>query len=282
MVGLVSLGHGVTRFLYGRIGYCHIRHTCKLGCGIVNIRHIATGCYLHSYKTADPTCRNCLRYMLDLLRSFGSASQFNIAYLAVFMDGRYAAIRFPNVQTIAEHGSGVEEQGWSAFHDLVAYFGWGWALILVAAFLVLSRLDIIRRLFVERQKTENEEREQLSEDVQRLIENLRGDADRQRQWRIDESTRYESRIASLEERNSKLVEIIASSERGNSRLRHTVNNLCQWASSVRTRALRAGVPVTPFNLSDMMELDPELAAKMKSIFDEADMMAPPMIEDKSD
>lgn len=170
----------------------------------------------------------------------------------------------------------MDEMGWNALHELVGQFGWGWVLIGGAGFLILSRFNILQRIFAERHKTHTDEREQLSEDIQQFIETLQKDNAQQRALVID----YGRRIEELQERVNKLVDAITLSERGNSRLRHALNNVLMWAAGLRRRLRRDGIEIPPFPLDDLLALDPELGKKMQEIFEEVDGM-PKLIEDGS-
>lgn len=167
----------------------------------------------------------------------------------------------------------MAQQEWNAFQEFVRTFGWAVTLSLAAAYLVLRRLDVVKRLFVGRLHEQNEEREQLSEDTQRLIENLQGDAERQRRWRIEEAARYEEIVSALRADVSRLIRTVESSEAGNSRLRHALNDALTWGAAIRVKALRASVPVEAFPIDNLMKFDSELATRLANIFEEGDRLA---------
>jgi hypothetical protein len=165
----------------------------------------------------------------------------------------------------------MEDQGWNALGSLVDKFGWIWALVFGAIFLLLSRLNVLQRIFVGRQEAENIKHEQLSEDTQRLIDNLQRDADKQRQWRIESDERNERIIVNLRDDVSKLIESVRLSEKGNSKLRHMIDNILVWGADVRIKAALA-LPITPFPLDELMTVDSDLAKKLQDIFDEGDQI----------
>lgn len=163
---------------------------------------------------------------------------------------------------------------------MVQAYGLPVTLLVIGIFFVLVRLDVVKRLFVGRQQAENDEREQLSEDTQRLIDNLRGDADRQRQWRIDEGQRYETQLATMRARYDAVVDSLTSSERGNSRLRHELRDVLTWAAEVRHRARLLGSPLPEFPLKNLTQIDEALALKMKEIFAESDERVAHLLESR--
>ncbi len=149
--------------------------------------------------------------------------------------------------------------------EFVKQFGWGVFTLLFVAYQLIGHWDIVRNFFRESDKTKNDEREQLSEDTQRLIENLTGDSDRQRKWRIEESSRYERTIVNLRGELIRKDRIIESIEKGNSRLRHALNNALTCYANLTRKAELAGIVVPPFSVDEFMTLDPDYYKHLKEI-----------------
>lgn len=158
----------------------------------------------------------------------------------------------------------MEESGIGAvILEFVKQFGWGVFALLFVVYQIIGHWDTVQNFFREKDKIKHDEREQLSEDTQKLIDNLQGDADRQRRWRIEEGERSDRLVASLRADLSSQQRTIEMIEAGNSRLRHTLNNLAQYTSGVVYKARKAGIEISDFRLDELMNKDPEYAERLR-------------------
>lgn len=177
----------------------------------------------------------------------------------------------------------MESEPWAVFfHDIVSNYGIGWAVTAVAAFLILSRLDLVKRIFVERHRIEADREERVSEETTKLLDFLRGEVAAQRQYRTEDAARYEAIIARLREDNSSLTQSIALSERGNSRLRHALRDSLAWAHALYVKCLSYGIEVGALPLDELMQADPDLGAHMQSVMREGREIVQRRIEGPDD
>lgn len=139
--------------------------------------------------------------------------------------------------------------------ELADKLGIQWSIPIIVLFWILSQFDFIKKFLGDRRRVHYDERKLLSEDMQRLINDLQGDADRQRQWRINETDRLDKVVDDLRQQIRTALETIASEQRGNARLRHALNNVLQAYSAMRDKMHASGLPVPRFaELRDLMEL----------------------------
>lgn len=158
----------------------------------------------------------------------------------------------------------MEESGIGAvILEFVKQFGWGVFVLLFVIYQIIGHRDLVQKFFREKDKIKYDEREQLSEDTQKLIDNLQSDADRQRRWRIEEGERSDRLIASLRVDLSSQQRTIEMIEAGNSRLRHTLNDLAQYSAAVIFKARRSGIEISDFRLEELMNKDPEYAERLR-------------------
>jgi hypothetical protein len=158
------------------------------------------------------------------------------------------------------------EEGFGAVVlEFVKQFGWGIFALLFVLYQFVAHWDVFKNLFAERDRRKNEEREQLSEDTQRFIDNIERDAVKQREWRIADVERYERIITQLRDDCSKKDEVIISIERGNARLRHALNNALTAFAGLQYRAKKAGLPVEPFKVDEFLAIDPDYYKHLKDI-----------------
>lgn len=133
-------------------------------------------------------------------------------------------------------------------------YGIGAALIGALFFLLIWRFDMLRKVFADRANARREERAQAWEMQDDIIKNLR-----------EENEILRHSLAEEREQNARLVRLIESSEAGNSRLRHMINNTFTWASSLTLKLRRANIPFEQLDLSDLMERDPDYGKKLNDI-----------------
>lgn len=166
-------------------------------------------------------------------------------------------------------------EGWGAVAKFllagVQYFGWWVVFGGFICLLIFWRLDQLKNLFsgrhVEREQNWDEAQD-IMERQSKEIERLTQDVERQRTWRAQEAADYEKLIAKQRTEISILIQTVASSEKGNSRLRHALNNVCTIDGALRRTVRNAGVTVKPFPLDTLMELDDEWGARLRDIMRE--------------
>ena len=151
------------------------------------------------------------------------------------------------------------DDGWgSIISALAGRFGWGWVLSIGVLVGFVYQLDFFKRIFSDRSKNRNVEREQNWDDAQDLIRNLREEVDRLRLLHIADTKQIADGLNNLVELRRQLgtaLDTIASEQRGNSRLRHALNNLLQAYGGMRDLYRKAGLDPPPFNeLKGLLEL----------------------------
>jgi hypothetical protein len=164
-----------------------------------------------------------------------------------------------------------EQEGWGKLLlTIYEHLGLGWFLIVSGLFLFLYRIGAVKALVTGRWEERRVEREHLSEETQRLIDNLRLEADRQREDRAEDCRRYEDTIIALREDVSRLIRSIEKSEAGNARLRHSLNSVLQHIV-IHNRQLRAnGQEVDPFPVDTLLsELDDSFGQYLRDVMRDA-------------
>lgn len=151
---------------------------------------------------------------------------------------------------------------------LAKHLGDGWLLAVVAIIFAVANSGLVPWLFGERRRA--------AEERDRLIEHYAKEADNARRWRAEDGQRYEARIAALDERIEKLIEASVLSERGNSRLRHALNNVMQIVVGQCDLAMRRGErPLIQIDgLRNMFGISDDLDEKLRSLFNDAGIDPP--------
>lgn len=80
--------------------------------------------------------------------------------------------------------------------------------------------------------------------------------------------RVEGRVTQKDTQIATLVATMASVEKGNSRLRHALNNVCTADAYVRRKARAAGLDVLPFPAEALLELDDEYGDRLREVMRE--------------
>lgn len=149
----------------------------------------------------------------------------------------------------------MEESWGEVVKQLAEHFGWGWVVAGGVTYLVVSRLDSVKRLIVGRRRTQNIEREQNWDDAQDIIRNLQEEADRLRRWRDEDARAHERVVENLRQQLTTALETISSEQRGNSRLRHALNNVLFAYSAMREIYRKHGLQPPPFKeMGSLLEL----------------------------
>lgn len=188
----------------------------------------------------------------------------------------------------------MEEGGWGqvvpVFVEAVQKFGWTIVLVGFGVILVFWRFDSFRAVFSGINRHHINERKENWEDSQDIIKNLQDELARVRKWRADDNddfdrqkTMLQAQITDLRgqvtelradntvlrEQVAAMIRTVESSERGNSRLRHALNNVCSADAYVRRRARAAGLTdVPPFPSDALMELDDEYGDRLREVMKE--------------
>lgn len=162
------------------------------------------------------------------------------------------------------------EPGWGeVVWSFVEHFGWSLTLPALGVLAFLWRIDLLKWIVSTRGSNRLTEREQNWDDAQDIIKLLREELARVRTAREEEAAELTQRLAEKDDQIRSLIKSIESSERGNSRLRHALNNVCQIDAGIRTRARAAGLDVPPFPLGTLMELDDEWGERLKAFMRES-------------
>lgn len=161
------------------------------------------------------------------------------------------------------------------------YLGDGWLLAVAAIIVAVVNSGVIPKWLGDRRDEHARERTEAAEDRRGLIENYETEATNQRRWRAEDTERFDRQIAAYEQRLAqkddtiaKLAAAVESSERGNARLRHALNNVFQYIAAVRDLAISRGEPPVRYEgWRTMLGLSPDLDAQLKRLFD--DTTGPP-------
>lgn len=133
----------------------------------------------------------------------------------------------------------------------------------------LGQTGFIPWFFGERYKTRLADASREDARVRELIEDLRTEADRQREWRVEDTTQLQAEIAQLRVTIHEKDELIASQIRGDARMRHAISNLMSYVQALRTKMIRENIMPAPFNGWDtLLAYDTETAEKFRDILDE--------------
>lgn len=160
--------------------------------------------------------------------------------------------------------------------ELLRRLSWEWLLGVAVLLLALDKTGFVQSFIRKREEVKVSDREQLSEDQRDLITRLEAEAERERKWRLSSDEFYMKQIETLRktiaERDDTIRKAVAtssSSERGNARLRHAVNNLLQDIYNIQLIVRSKGIDPLPYtNWRDLLGIDPDLDKKITSLFEE--------------
>lgn len=145
-------------------------------------------------------------------------------------------------------------------------------IIFLAIILLTDKNGIIQRVH----RARIDDRAQLSDDQRHLLDRLVADAERERNWRIDDAEKYRKQLADRDETIRLLTETVYSSERGNSRLRHGFSNLLLYVAQIRGQVTRAGIIPYQFSgWSDLLNISDDLDQKLRDLFEATKSPKPP-------
>jgi hypothetical protein len=128
-----------------------------------------------------------------------------------------------------------------------------WIAALIPVFFALKKLGFFQWLGIMRatsDKARFDERQLLSQDQARLIEDLRKELTNLRRWRREDAESCQAQITQLrvecELEQHKLRDQIASLIKDAARWRHLVGNLAQHIAALRYKLQAAGIEVARF------------------------------------
>lgn len=158
---------------------------------------------------------------------------------------------------------------------LRSVFGDGWLLLIAMTIYLVVNSGIIPKWLGDRRDEHARERADAAEERRDLIKGYETEAKNVRQWRAEDAEWYERRITNLEARNARQEEVIAklaaaveSSERGNARLRHALNNVFQYISGMRDLAIAKGETPLQYNgWRTMLGISNDLDEQLRKLFD---------------
>lgn len=147
--------------------------------------------------------------------------------------------------------------------------------------LLFERTGIIQSIYRHRTDRRRDEREQLSEDQQHFVDDLRNQVESERRMRVEdgryylaERDRIRGELAQRDDTIARLARAIEGSERGNARLRHGLNNAFTYIAALREDYRRHGLPVRPYDgWRDMLGISADLDDMLRELFD--DSLGPP-------
>lgn len=136
-------------------------------------------------------------------------------------------------------------------------------IIFLALIFLTDKNGIIQRIH----RVRSDDRTRLSEDQRQLLDRVTADAERERNWRIDDADKYRKQLAEKDETIRLLTETAYLSERGNSRLRHGLNNMLLYVSALRGQILRASLTPYPFSgWHDLLNISKDLDENLNRLF----------------
>lgn len=127
--------------------------------------------------------------------------------------------------------------------------GLGLAL-LVGMFLLLDKSGLVKRWSESSAgaaKARMDEREQLSEDQQEFVNNLRADIDNLRQWRAQDNEECEKKLRRLSDRLDAMFEDNQTWRRDAAKWRHLSGNLAMHVNKMRGALQQHGIDAPRFD-----------------------------------
>jgi uncharacterized coiled-coil protein SlyX len=170
---------------------------------------------------------------------------------------------------------------------LKSAFGDGWLFFAAVAIYLVANSGVIPKWLGDRRDEHARERSDAAEDRRSLILNYEREATNQRGWRAEDAERFERHIKALEESRARQEEVIAklatavsSSERGNARLRHALNNILHVVINANDLAARRGErpPFATDGLRDLFGLSNDLDEQLRKLLGDVPIPPVPPIE----
>lgn len=166
--------------------------------------------------------------------------------------------------------------------ELLKHLSLQWILAASVIFLIFDRTGFVQAWFKNRIEAQTSERELLSEDQRDLLDRLHKQIDAEREWRINDTEYYRGQIDELrtllrerekiiamrDETIHRLADAATLSERGNARLRHSLNNVFQYVSLLITLCRKNDVEFPAFDAwHDLLGISSDLDMYLHDLFD---------------
>lgn len=160
---------------------------------------------------------------------------------------------------------------------LKGVLGDGWLFFAAVVIYLIANSGLVPKWLGERRGAHARERAAVNEDRRALIDNYEDEADNQRRWRAEDAERfereraaYDARLAQKDDIIAKLAATTESSERGNSRLRHALNNILHVIVNANDMAIRRGEkpPFVTDGLRNLFGLSDDLDEQLHKLLGE--------------
>lgn len=166
--------------------------------------------------------------------------------------------------------------------ELLKHLSLQWILVATVIFLVFDKTGFIQAWFKRQADAQTSERELLSEDQRDLLDRLQHQIEAERGWRVADGEYYQRQIVELrtqiQERDKtiatrddtirSLADAATLSERGNARLRHSLNNVFQYVGLLIMLCRKGNVEFPPFDgWHDLLGISADLDMYLHHLFD---------------